>query len=276
MASTRSKRYDMMLRLYIDTHILHPGSGKTTLLAMLTGDHPQSYTQPHLLLPALSSSSDSNKWTLRPRKRTPTANLRTLIGVVSPELADAFPRRHPGMSVWEAVTTGFDGGFVPRTRDAPRSVGPAGLGWVDVADAELVLEEEMSSVETRREDMRAWRVHRCWDVLRALGPLAWAPKDGLDSMAADEKKRTREFAARAFSSLSPGEQRLILLMRALVGQPPVVLLDEVWSGMDGAMIEAARQYLRGDGLDATQAVVVITHWADEVPWTGAEVKIFKL
>lgn len=243
---------------------------------MLTGDHPQSYTQPHLLLPALSPSSDSIKWILRPRKGTPTAHLRTLIGVVSPELADAFPRRHPGMSVWEAVTTGFDGGFVPRTRDAPRSVGPAGLAWVDVADAELALDEETADLETRRGDMRAWRVQRCWDVLRALGPVAWAPKDGLDSSVAGEEERIREFAARAFSSLSPGEQRLVLLMRALVGRPPIVLLDEVWSGMDGAMIDAARQYLRGDALDATQAVVVITHWVDEVPWTGAEVKVFKL
>ncbi|PPQ85672.1 hypothetical protein CVT25_002139, partial [Psilocybe cyanescens] len=125
-------------------HLQGPnGSGKTTLLALLTGDHPQSYTQSHLLLPTISPSnttSQSGIPTIGPRKRTPTAHLRQLIGVVSPEMFDAFPRRHPGMSVWEALTTGFDGGFVPRTRGASteaRKIG--GVGWVDVADDELGL-----------------------------------------------------------------------------------------------------------------------------------------
>ncbi|PPQ88254.1 hypothetical protein CVT25_005211 [Psilocybe cyanescens] len=63
-------------------------------------------------------------------------------------------------------------------------------------------------------------------------------------------------------------------MRALVGWPPVVLLDEVWSGMDDDMIVAARRYLKTS--EGDQAVVVITHWEDEVPWTGDEVKKFKL
>jgi ABC-type molybdenum transport system ATPase subunit/photorepair protein PhrA len=70
-------------------------------------------------------------------------------------------------------------------------------------------------------------------------------------------------------------------MRALVGRPPLVLLDEAWSGMDDGMI-AARRYLRGDfavdtdgygmaGIGQDQAVVVITHWEDEVPWIREEV-----
>ena len=36
-----------------------------------------------------------------------------LISIVSPELFDAFPRRHPGMTVWEMVLTGVGGAFVP-------------------------------------------------------------------------------------------------------------------------------------------------------------------
>ena len=38
----------------------------------------------------------------------------TLIGIISPELFDAFPRRHPGpgMTLWDAVVTGSEGGFV--------------------------------------------------------------------------------------------------------------------------------------------------------------------
>ncbi|CAA7263116.1 unnamed protein product [Cyclocybe aegerita] len=380
------------------------GSGKTTLLALLTGDHPQSYTQRHLLLPSFSPSSSSScsstnsspsaspsspsttpsdtpnqtsetntklapAHTLQPRKRTPTAHLRRLIGVVSPEMFDAFPRRHPGMSVWEAVGTGFDGGFVPRTRGAARALGTkeggkgdkggqGGVGWVDVSDEEvdLALASGLEGVklegvdlkgkegkdglededEERREEvrkcLREWRVERCWEVLSALGPAAYAPAPSPSPSPSSPSPspspspsspssslsptpalspssqpyptpQTIAFARTPFTSLAPGEQRLVLLMRALVGRPPIVLLDEVWSGMDGGMVRAARAYLRGEGestdepgeevegggakggekegqgmrgVDETQAVVVITHWEEEVPWEGEEVRRFKL
>ncbi|KAF9473071.1 P-loop containing nucleoside triphosphate hydrolase protein [Pholiota conissans] len=265
------------------------GSGKTTLLSLLTGDHPQSYIQPDLLLPAFSGSHPAAM--LHHRKKTPTAHLRRLIGVVSPEMFDAFPRRHPGMSVWEAVTTGFDGGFVPRTRDADAAARKeGGVGCVDVADEELDLDFHSGAktgmgVDERRELLKQWRVRRCWEVLEALGPAAWTSPNAPAGLST-----TREFASSPFSALSPGEQRLVLLMRALVGRPPLVLLDEVWSGMDEAMIGAARRYLRGDlpassdvadaaptvGVDESQAVVVITHWEEEVPWVGDEVKRLKL
>jgi len=70
---------------------------------------------------------------------------------------------------------------------------------------------------------------------------------------------------------------MVLLMRALVGRPSLVLLDEVWSGMDEGMVRAAREYLRGDGIGEEQAGIVVSHWEDEVPW-GVEdgVKRFRL
>ncbi|KAJ7467484.1 P-loop containing nucleoside triphosphate hydrolase protein [Mycena latifolia] len=189
------------------------GSGKTTLLALLTGDHPQSYTQRgadrHLRLFGA------------PRQTLATPHLHARIGVVTPELFDAFPRRAPGMSVLDAVGTGFGGGFVPQA----------------LTDAQRV---------------------RCDALLAALGPAAWG--------TAEEATR---FAGRKFLDLPVGAQRMVLLMRALVAQPPLVLLDEVWSGMDDRMVRAARAYLRGGGVGPEQAVVVVTHLADEVPW-GAQ------
>jgi ABC-type molybdenum transport system ATPase subunit/photorepair protein PhrA len=60
---------------------------------------------------------------------------------------------------------------------------------------------------------------------------------------------------------------MVLLMRALVARPPLVLLDEVWSGMDDSMVAAAHAYLRtGRGVGPEQAVVVVTHLEEEVPW----------
>ena len=266
------------------------------MLALLTGDHPQSYTQANLYLPSLTASSDVRSepspptfhyYSLDSRKKTPTANLRRLVGVVSPEMFDAFPRRHPGMNIWEAIGTGFNGGFVPRNRGATTK---STVGWVDVDDDELGYgwyNLQDHEKEARREDIRKWRVGRCWEVLEALGPTSWItslpPKSLQSQLKTQPSPETVAFASIHFSSISPGEQRLVLLMRALVGRPPLVLLDEAWSGMDDGMIAAARRYLRGEftdgmagGIGEDQAVVVITHWEDEVPWMGEEVKKFKL
>ena len=152
------------------------------------------------------------------------------------------------MSVWEAVATGFEGGFVP--------LGPRGLGTGLGASGELSAHE------------RAWREERVWAVLRGLGPHTWGSAG----------ETVEEFARRPFAALPAGAQSVVLLTRALVSRPPLVLLDEVWAGMDDGMICAARAYLRdGGGVGEDQAVVVVSHWEDEVPW-GVEdgVKKFRL
>ena len=200
----------------------------------MTGDHPQSYTQggPTSALILFGS----------PRRAHATPHLRARIGVVSPELYNAWPRARD-MSVWEAIATGFDGCFVP--------LGPRGLG-TGLGAPEL-----------------AWREERVWAVLRGLGPHTWGGSAG---------ETVEKFAQEPFAALPAGVQSVVLLMRALVGRPPVVLLDEVWAGMDDGMVRAARAYLRhGGGVGEDQAVVVVSHWEDEVPW-GVEdgVKRYKL
>ncbi|KAG1726954.1 P-loop containing nucleoside triphosphate hydrolase protein [Suillus paluster] len=221
------------------------GSGKTTLLSLLTGDHPQSYTQ---------RGGSNLELFSRPRQRIPTPLLRSLIGVVSPELANAYPRR-AGVSVFDVVGTGFDGGFVPGGKDG------VGNG----------LEGTLS------DEVRQWRVKRVRDVLNGLGPTSWET-DANSFAAGDELLAPNEaFSKRDFVDLSAGEQSIVLLMRALVSHPQLVLLDEVWSGMDENMVCAARRYLCEGGVGSDQAVVVISHWEEEVPWTVRDgLRRFKL
>lgn len=208
------------------------GSGKTTLLAMLTGEHPQSYTQ----------SSRLHLFS-RPRAKWPTPHLHAQIGRVSPELHNAFPRRK-GLSVWDAIGTAFNNDFVSRGRKR------VGLG------------EDGNELEEGGE-IEKWRLERMWHVLEGLGPTAWNP----EGIKGEDKRVTlQEFAKRQFADLSPGEQSIVLLMRALVTRPPLVLLDEVWAGMDENMVDAAKKYLREGGLEDGQACIVVTHWEDEVPW----------
>ena len=63
-------------------------------------------------------------------------------------------------------------------------------------------------------------------------------------------------------------------MRALGSRPPEVLIDELWSGMDEGMIFTVRRYFtEGNGAGEGQVVVVITHWEEDVPWVGEEVRL---
>jgi len=190
----------------------------------------------------------------RPRQRIPTPLLRSLIGVVSPELANAYPRR-AGVSVFDVIGTGFDGGFVPGGKDG------VGSG----------LEGALS------DEVRQWRVKRVHEVLNGLGPTSWETETS-SFAAGDELLEPNEiFSKRDFVDLSAGEQSIVLLMRALVSHPQLVLLDEVWSGMDENMVRAARRYLCEGGVGSDQAVVVISHWEEEVPWTVRDgLRRFKL
>ncbi|KAL9708716.1 hypothetical protein Ac2012v2_008098 [Leucoagaricus gongylophorus] len=156
------------------------------------------------------------------------------------------------MTVRQAIGTGFEGVFVPLPEDG---TGAAALG---------------------EEWLHQWRDARVREMLEHLGPPAWMPRSSSKSESISSPHQlAQEFAAKRFTELDIGEQRVVLLMRALVAKPPVVLLDEVWSAMSEEMVLAARRYLRG--LDHDQAVVVITHWEDEVPWSIAEgLKIFRL
>jgi molybdate transport system ATP-binding protein len=76
----------------------------------------------------------------------------------------------------------------------------------------------------------------------------------------------RGLAERPFAGLSTGEQRLVLLVRALVKNPPLLILDEPFQGLDGQTIERARTWL-DEQLRPEQALIFVTHYPAEIPRT---------
>jgi len=78
-----------------------------------------------------------------------------------------------------------------------------------------------------------------------------------------------------FGTLPIGQQALILLLRAFAGSPKLVVLDEVFSGMNDPMVTLLTRYLREE-LTPQQAVIFVSHWEDEVPWRGAELQRLRL
>jgi molybdate transport system ATP-binding protein len=71
-------------------------------------------------------------------------------------------------------------------------------------------------------------------------------------------------ADRRFDRLSTGEQRLVLLVRALVKRPPLLILDEPFQGLDRATMGRARDWLDRH-LAADQTLIVVTHDPAEIP-----------
>ena len=172
------------------------GSGKTTMLSLLTGDHPQSYTQ---------RAPSSLTLFERPRSKWATVQLRKEIGIAGMDVLNAWPRGRK-MSVRDVIGTGFDGGFVP-------------MGRMKVG----------SDLDTTEEQ---YRVKRVWEVLNDW----WRHSR--------QESQVREFSQKIFAELPVGEQAVVILLRAVVGKPKLVLLDEAWSGMDRGTVSAVHEYLR--------------------------------
>jgi len=156
-----------------------------------------------------------------PRRRMATPAIARRIGISSPELFNAFPRRSgaEGLTVRDAIATGFEGIFTYR-KPTPQ---------------------------------QATRVD---ELLNELGPTAWSSTPG--------PAATAEFGKRKFADLTPGEQSLVLLLRAVVNEPDLLILDEVFSGMDDRMVVTMKKYLRG--LNGKLSIIWVSHWESEAPW----------
>jgi len=88
----------------------HNGSGKSTLLSLLTGDHPQAYSN-DLYLFGKKRGSGESIWEIKER-----------LGIISPELHWYFD---PRAKVWQSIASGFHdsvGLFRNLTHDQQRKV----------------------------------------------------------------------------------------------------------------------------------------------------------
>ena len=80
-----------------------------------------------------------------------------------------------------------------------------------------------------------------------------------------DKTGTRDLADRLYSKLSFGQQRMALIVRAMVKMPRLLILDEPCNGLDAANCRRLLGMLDVIGRDSTTSLLYVSHRPDEVP-----------
>jgi molybdate transport system ATP-binding protein len=168
------------------------GSGKSSLLELITGDHPQAYSN-DLHLFGRRRGSGETVW-----------DIKKNVGVVSARLHRDY---RVGGSVEEVLLSGlFDSiGVYQKPTPSQRARARAWLAWLELG----------------------------------LAPSA------------------------AFRELSFGQQRLVLIARAAIKVPPLVVMDEPTSGLDADNRARALGLVESLCAQHRSTVLMVTHRADE-------------
>lgn len=74
-----------------------------------------------------------------------------------------------------------------------------------------------------------------------------------------------DFANRPLLQLSNGEQRLVLLARAMVKNPPLLILDEPCQGLDAQMAAAFVEMVNDICTVLMKTLIYVSHYNEEVP-----------
>jgi molybdate transport system ATP-binding protein len=81
----------------------------------------------------------------------------------------------------------------------------------------------------------------------------------------------KQLANTPFIRASTGEQRLVLLVRALVKNPPLLILDEPCQGLDDQNRERFKQAVDALCSNPNKSLIYVTHYADEIPTSVTKV-----
>ena len=75
----------------------------------------------------------------------------------------------------------------------------------------------------------------------------------------------REKANQSLQHLSYGEQRLVLIARALIKQPPLLILDEPCQGLDDPSRQMVLAFINRLAQQTKVTLLYVTHLAEEIP-----------
>ncbi len=80
-----------------------------------------------------------------------------------------------------------------------------------------------------------------------------------------ELLHVHELIEKDFSKLSKGQQRLVLLARALVKNPPLLILDEPCQGLDTEAIAYFKAVVDAICDTPERTLIYVSHYVNEIP-----------
>ena len=98
----------------------------------------------------------------------------------------------------------------------------------------------------------------------------WVERLGVEDMVAPPKANKQLESAFNFFHLSHGQQKLVLLCRAMIKMPRLLLLDEPTHGLSGHNRDRLLTALGSLVHEPDVAIVYVTHRSDEVEALGFE------
>jgi molybdate transport system ATP-binding protein len=72
-------------------------------------------------------------------------------------------------------------------------------------------------------------------------------------------------AERSFHTLSTGEQKMILIARAFVKNPPLLILDEPCQGLDQEQVQVLKDVINAIAAHDDMTLIFVSHYAEDVP-----------
>ena len=220
------------------------GSGKTTMLSLLTSDHPHSYSLPIKFF-GRSRLPEAGKHGLS------LWDIQSRIGHSSPEIHAFFPKLMSARRVLESAWAETFAGKPKLTAERDGIVNRALKWW------EPELRQNAPSIvdgEERRSVGRGAYISKMgysehvektplFEMITQSYPRFNPSSSEVSTSTDDGLEWAEDTRIHAFGVLPFGTQRLLLLLRAMIKNPDILILDEAFSGLSPDVRDKAMCFL---------------------------------
>jgi len=147
----------------------------------------------------------------------------------------------------------------------PPDEGAASVNGFDVVKQQMQVKRSIGTIFSVGERGFFWRLTG-YDNLEFYAAINNVPRSGRKEriMEALELVGMKEKAFEVFQKYSGGMKRKLALARALLADPPVLLLDEPTTGLDVVSSRSIREFIRNDlSKKSGKTILYTTHYIEE-------------
>ena len=210
------------------------GSGKSTLLSLVNADNPKAYSLDITLFDRRRGTGESI-W-----------DIKRHIGYLSSEMHSSFRENLP---VMEIVRSGLGDRFGGGGLTGRMPGGKLTEAQTDT-DYRSTINYDSDLQQNSNNQTDSLQPHNTKDDYLLL----WLRLFGAEHLA-----------QRSYLTLSSGEQRFILLIRAFVKDPDLLILDEPFQGLDPALRSRAAAIIKAFCSRRNKTLIFVTHYIEEIP-----------